>query len=49
MKNGHTRLIFIVKDTGIGMSEEFSKRLFLLFEQGDSSILWNYGRTYPFQ
>lgn len=45
VKNGRTKLIFIVKDTGIGMSEEFLKRLFLPFEQEDSSVSRNYGGT----
>lgn len=45
VKNGHTMLIFIVKDTGIGMSEEFLKRPFLPFEQEDSSASRNYGGT----
>ena len=36
---------FTVSDTGIGMSEEFLKRLYLPFEQADSTISQKYGGT----
>ena len=37
-KNGRIRLRFTVSDTGIGMSEEFVKRIFLPFEQENTSV-----------
>lgn len=43
--NGKTFLQFIVSDTGIGMSEEFLKRLYLPFEQADKQISQKYGGT----
>ena len=44
-RSGSTFLQFIVSDTGIGMSEEFLKRLFLPFEQADTQISQRYGGT----
>lgn len=44
-RNGKIHLQFVVSDTGIGMSEEFLKRLFTPFEQADSSISQKYGGT----
>lgn len=44
-RNGKTFLQFIVSDTGIGMSEEFLKRLYLPFEQVDKQISQKYGGT----
>ena len=44
-KNGGVRMDFTVSDTGIGMSEEFLKRLYLPFEQADSTISQKYGGT----
>lgn len=38
-------LRFIVADTGIGMSEEFQKRIFKPFEQASSKITMRYGGT----
>ena len=38
-------LRFVVYDNGIGMTEEFVKRLFDPFEQADSSIAQRYGGT----
>lgn len=39
------QLVFTIKDTGIGMSEEFKKRMFEPFEQADSSTAIHYGGT----
>ena len=44
-KNGGVRMDFTVSDTGIGMSEEFLKRLYLPFEQADGTISQKYGGT----
>jgi signal transduction histidine kinase/CheY-like chemotaxis protein len=38
-------VLFSVKDTGIGMSEDVMARIFLPFEQADSSISRKYGGT----
>lgn len=39
------RLLFTVTDTGIGMSEEFLKHLFVSFSQEDESITRKFGGT----
>lgn len=36
---------FVIKDTGIGMSEEFLKRIFLPFEQASETTAAKYGGT----
>ena len=41
----HHLLCFIVKDTGIGMSQEQLDRVFLTFEQADTSTTRKYGGT----
>lgn len=41
----HTRLIFSVSDTGIGMSSEQMQHLFSEFTQGDPGITKTYGGT----
>ena len=43
-KNGG-RFIFSVRDTGVGIPEESSKRLFKAFSQADGSITRKYGGT----
>ena len=43
--NGKTTLRFIIRDTGIGMSQEFLPRLFDAFSQEDSSSTNRYGST----
>jgi two-component system sensor histidine kinase/response regulator len=44
-RNSKTFLQFVVSDTGIGMSEEFMKRIYLPFEQADTQISQKYGGT----
>ncbi len=44
-RNSKIFLQFVVSDTGIGMSEEFMKRLYLPFEQADRQISQKYGGT----
>ncbi len=44
-RNSKIFLQFIVSDTGIGMSEEFMKRLYIPFEQADTQISQKYGGT----
>lgn len=41
--NTHASICFEVEDTGIGMSEEQSQKIFSAFTQGDSSTARNYG------
>lgn len=44
-KNDSVRLAFILSDTGIGMSQEFLKRLYMPFEQATASTTAKYGGT----
>lgn len=44
-KNRQILVRFSVEDSGIGMEEEFLKKIFLPFEQADSSIAQKYGGT----
>ena len=44
-KNDSAQLVFSVKDSGIGISEEIRKKLFSPFEQGDKRISRQYGGT----
>lgn len=41
----YSRLIFEIKDTGIGMTPDEKKRLFTNFEQADNSMTRKYGGT----
>lgn len=45
MDGGKTGLLFTVSDTGIGMSNEFLERIFMPFEQADTSTSRKYGGT----
>lgn len=42
---GKVRLEFVIRDTGIGMSQEFLERLYLPFEQESSATAGKYGGT----
>lgn len=44
-ENGTVDVSFIVKDNGIGMNEEQISRLFMAFEQADSTIAVRFGGT----
>ncbi len=44
-KSNSARFRFITRDTGIGMSQDFLKRLYIPFEQAESSSSSKYGGT----
>ena len=44
-KPDELKMIFALSDTGIGMSEEQMKRLFVAFQQADNNIATRYGGT----
>ena len=44
-ENKKTKLAFVVKDTGIGISKEQSEKLFQTFSQADNSIVRKFGGT----
>ena len=43
--DGRKEIIFVIKDTGIGISPEKQKRIFEIFTQSDSSITREFGGT----
>jgi GAF domain-containing protein/DNA-binding response OmpR family regulator len=45
LANGHVKLTFAVRDTGIGLTSEGMSRLFQSFSQADSSTTRKYGGT----
>ncbi len=45
LSGNRVNVVFMVVDSGIGMSREFRERIFLPFEQQDSNIARNYGGT----
>ncbi|MSN24593.1 MAG: response regulator [Geobacter sp.] len=45
VEQGRIKLLFKVSDTGIGMNDEQTKRIFTPFVQGDSSTTRKYGGT----
>ena len=44
-KNNNVQFRFVIRDTGIGMSQEFIKRLYTPFEQATSSTASKFGGT----
>lgn len=45
LNRNYSQLVFIVKDTGIGIPQDAQSRLFHVFTQADSSITRKYGGT----
>ena len=45
IENENTKILFSVKDTGVGIKEEFKEEIFNAFSQGDNSTTRRFGGT----
>ncbi|CAF3564184.1 unnamed protein product [Rotaria socialis] len=45
IENDNTKILFSVKDTGVGIKEEFKEEIFNAFSQGDNSTTRKFGGT----